>query len=211
MSDKDEEITYGVPRLLAFVEAAYLREAMLAAFQTLDRKRKDLDSSDRDELGNLNATDQALRRAFFISFFAILEQNLDEVVTMAGERLGKRLKPSDLRARGVKRSLAFAEKVLGADIDTSKSPWAEVIELQELRNHLVHYGSGFDSSKEHRRRRQRFERIDGIQMRPMICFAKHVLEGFLGYFAECVSTLLDSLPELPPEEISNRTESDDLG
>lgn len=199
----DMKVTYGVPRFLAFVEAAYLREAMTAALEALDKQRLELASSDRERLGNLNATDQALRRAFFIGAFAILEQNLDEIVSMAGARLGKRLKPQDLREGGVKRSLAFAEKVLEATVDLGKSPWQDLSELQKLRNHLVHYGAGFSSSSEHQSRRRRFEKIPGVELRPMICFEDGALDEFLTLFVQCVSTLSDCLPELPPQEATS--------
>lgn len=195
----DLEVTYGPPRLLAIIELAYLREAMVAALSVLGKKRNEL-AEDREALGNLNATDQAMRRAFFISSFAILEQNMDEVVSLAGERLGKLLKPSDLRDGGVRRSLAFAEKVLGAPIGTSQSPWRDLLALQELRNHLIHYGSGFGPSDEHRKRRQRFMRIGGISFRPMICFDDHAIDEYLELFVRCIDELARSVPRLLPEE-----------
>ncbi len=194
-----EEITYGSPRFLAIVEMAFLREAMEGAFKTLERRREELAPSDRDGWGNYNATVQALRRSFFIGAYSLLEQNLDEVVSMAGKRLGKCLKPSDLRATGVKRSFTFAKKVLGAEIDLGKGPLHDVLDLQRLRNHLVHYGAGFRSSNE-KRTREGFERIDGIALRPMICFEDHALDKFLELFVECVSILATSIPELPPQK-----------
>ncbi|MCB8889572.1 hypothetical protein [Vreelandella malpeensis] len=78
------------------------------------------DAEVRNKTGNINATRQSLLRAVFISSYAILEQNLDEIVLMDQKKQGVNLSPNDLKHRGINRSIVYANKVLGMSIDASQ-------------------------------------------------------------------------------------------
>ncbi len=99
-----EDTTFSVPRFLSFIDWAYLYEAAKATDEHFASKISAISISDgRNEIGNINATRQSLLRAVFISSYAILEQNLDELVHMEQKKLGAMLSPNDLKDRGINR------------------------------------------------------------------------------------------------------------
>jgi len=185
-----EDLTYGVPRFLSFIELAYLFEAAKAADEHLAAKLQvEGASSNRDTIGNLNATRQSLLRAVFVSSYGILEQNLDELVLMEGAKLGTALVPSDLNGRGIKRSLAYANKVLDKKINLAAAHWKDLFLIQDLRNHLIHYGPDFGQTKEHDDRFEKFSNCRFVTLRPIICFTMIQIEKMLELYLQCIDDL----------------------
>lgn len=186
-----EDSTFGVPRFLSFIDLAYLLEAAKAADEHLVSKLpSDGTEEARNKIGNLNATRQSLLRAVFISSFGIIEQNLDEIVSMERAKQGISLAPNDLKDRGVKRSLTYAVKVLGAGIDPELPHWRDLFLVQDLRNHLVHYGPDFTSGKEHEERFKRFSDSNYVTLRPMICFTIPQIEQIFNLYMTCIDDFI---------------------
>lgn len=183
-----EDSTFGVPRFLSFIDLAYLLEAAKAADDHLAEKLPSSTTEEgRNKIGNLNATRQSLLRAVFISSYGIIEQNLDELVAMERAKRRVSLAPSDLKDHGVKRSLTYAVRVLGAKIDTEATHWKDLFLVQDLRNHLVHYGPDFANGKEHEDRFRRFKNSDYVTLRPMICFTIPQIEHLFGLYMTCIN------------------------
>lgn len=186
--NKPEDMTFSVPRFLSFIDWAYLYEAAKATDEHFSSKISSLSASDAEnEIGNINATRQSLLRAVFISSYAILEQNLDEIMLMEQKKQGLIISPNDLKHRGVNRSIAYANKVLGINIDTSKAHWKEVQNLQEVRNHLAHYGPDFSDSNEHQKRFDKFFSSKYVTLRPAICFTIEQIENVIQLYMECIN------------------------
>jgi hypothetical protein len=184
---RPEDSTYGIPRLLSFIDLAYLLEAATAADRHLAAKLPSGNmESDEHKVGNLNATRQALLRAVFISSYGIIEQNLDELIVMERARRGVVLAPSDLKDRGIARSLTYANKVLGKGINTSAIHWRKLLLVQELRNHLIHYGPDFSGTKEHVDRFKKFSGFGYVTLRPMICFTILQIESLFELYMTCI-------------------------
>lgn len=184
---RPEDSTYGVPRFLSFIDLAYLLEAAKAADEHLAAKLPaGITEDERHSIGNLNATRQSLLRAVFISSYGIVEQNLDELVFMEREKLGASLAPSDLKDRGIARSLTYATKVLGKKIDKSATHWKDLLLIQGLRNHLVHYGPDFADTKDHGERFKKFSNSDYVTLRPLICFTIPQIEHLFGLYMKCI-------------------------
>lgn len=186
-----EDSTYSVPRFLSFIDLAYLLEAAKAADEHLAGKlpKGGAGQNDRDITGNLNATRQSLLRAVFISSYGIVEQNLDELMVMEREKLGINLAPSDLKDRGITRSLTYATKVLGKCIDTTATHWKDLLLVQELRNHLIHYGPDFSDTKNHADKFKRFANSDYVTLRPIICFTVLQIEHLFGLYMTCIDDI----------------------
>ncbi|WP_371181430.1 hypothetical protein [Xanthomonas sacchari] len=184
---RPEDSTYGVPRFLSFIDLAYLLEAANAADEHLAAKLPAGTTEDeRNAIGNLNATRQSLLRAVFISSYGIVEQNLDELVLMERAKLGTSLAPSDLKDRGITRSLTYATKVLGKKINISATHWKDLLLVQDLRNHLVHYGPDFADTKDHGNRFKRFSNSDYVTLRPLICFTIPQIEHLFHLYMTCI-------------------------
>ena len=185
---RPEDSTYGVPRFLSFIDLAYLAEAAKAADEHLAAKLPAGATEDeRHAIGNLNATRQSLLRAVFIASYGIVEQNLDELVLMERAQLGTSLAPSDLKDRGILRSVTYATKVLGKEINMSATHWRDLLLVQELRNHLIHYGPDFADTKDHDERFKRFSSSDYVTLRPRICFTIPQIEHLFGLYMTCVN------------------------
>ncbi len=184
---KPEDETFAPPRFLSFIDLGYLLEAAKAADEHLSSKLPD-DSAEgaRDVIGNLNATRQSLLRAVFIASYGIVEQNLDEIMEMRRKKREVSISPSDLRHRGVKRSLTYAVKVLGADIDLDADHWKDLFLIQDLRHHLVHYGPDFKNGKEHEDRFRKFSKSEYVTLRPIICFTIPQIESLFGLYMRCI-------------------------
>jgi hypothetical protein len=184
---RPEDSTFSVPRFLSFIDLAYLLEAAKAADEHLAAKLPNSSTEDsRNAIGNLNATRQSLLRAVFIASYAIVEQNLDELMVMERAKGGVSLAPSDLRDRGISRSLTYATKVLGKKIDADSTHWRDLLLMQDLRNHLVHYGPDFADTKDHSDRFKKFSNSDYVTLRPIICFTVEQIEHVFGLYMTCV-------------------------
>lgn len=191
-----EEITFGVPRFLSFIDLGYLLEAAKAADRHLASKLPTTSTEEgRNEAGNINATRQSLLRAVFISSFGIIEQNLDELMEMERDKLEISIAPSDLKHRGVKRSLTYAVKVLDYDVDPEASHWKDLFLVQDLRNHLVHYGPNFRNGKEHEDRFRKFSKSEYMTLRPIICFTVSQLENVFDLYIRCIGDFTKPLNE----------------
>lgn len=176
--------TYSVPRFLSFIDLAYLQEAMKVVDHHFQSKIHGTD--ERDKIGNLNATSQSLFRAAFISAFATLEQNLDELVRMDQEKKGIILSPADLKHRGIKRSTVYANKVLKMEIDVSQRHWQDVTLLQDLRNYLVHFGAEISDSKEHLKLYDKLQKSQYVSLNPIPYFSLEQLENIMSVFMLCI-------------------------
>jgi hypothetical protein len=182
-----EDSTFRIPRFLSFIDLAYLLEAAKAADEHLAAKLPDSSTEEgRNVIGNLNATRQSLLRAVFIASYATGEQNLDELVAMERAKNGVSLAPTDLKDRGIARSLTYATKVLGKKIDTGATHWKDLLLMQDLRNHLVHYGPDFADTKDHGDRFRRFANSDYVTLRPIVCFTIFQIEHLFGLYMTCV-------------------------
>ena len=88
---KLKDITISVPRFLSFIDLGYLLEAARVSDEHFTSKVSE--TSDKNEIANLNATRQSLMRAVFISSYSMLEQNLDELVIMNQKKQGSLISP----------------------------------------------------------------------------------------------------------------------
>lgn len=183
MIDSKKE-TYSVPRFLSFIDLAYLQEAMKVVDQHFQSEIHGTD--ERDKIGNLNATCQSLFRAAFISAFATLEQNLDELVRMDQKKKDIRLSPADLKHRGIKRSTVYANKVLKMEIDINQKHWQDVTLLQDLRNHLVHFGTELSDLQEHLKLSDRLQKSEYVSLNPIPYFSLEQLENIISVFMLCI-------------------------
>ena len=179
-----KDVTYSVPRFLSFIDWAYLQEALKVTDLHFEQMLSA--TEDRDKIGNINATRQSLYRAAFISSFATLEQNLDELVRMDQNKKNITISPSDLKHRGVKRSIIYANKVLEQNIDESQKHWRYVALLQDLRNHLVHFGPEFSDSKEHEKLYDRLKKCELVSFSPIPFFSKDQLDKIIQVFLDCI-------------------------
>ena len=185
---KIEDITYSVPRFLSFINLAYLLEAAKTGDEQFSKKIEACSKNlNTDEIGNINATRQMLLRSVFITSYAIFEQNLDEIVYLKQKQLNIKISPSDLKDSGITRSINYAKKVLHYQIDTNKINWKELLEIQKLRNHLVHYGESFDESAEHTNRFRAFKTSKYVTLRPEICFTINQIEEIFSLYMCCIS------------------------
>lgn len=181
------DVTFSIPRFLSFIELGYLIEAAEAADAQFVKKINEATSEDkRNVIGNINATRQSLLRSVFVSSYAILEQHFDEIVNMEQARRELLISPSDLKDRGITRSLNYSKKILEKNIDTNKKHWKELSLLQELRNHLVHYGPNFAGTKEHEKRYTKFQNLKYVTLRPVICFSIEQIEQIFDLYMVCI-------------------------
>lgn len=183
---KDSKLTYEIPRFLSFIELGYMLDAAKIADAEISKKITEATGDKNDITGNTNATRQSLLRSVFVGAYAILEQNLDEILLIEKKRISASLSPSDLKDRGIKRSIKYANTVLGKNIDQSKECWKDLITLQELRNHLIHYGPSFSNDREHESRSMKFKALKYVSLRPMICFNLEQIEDIFSLFMVCV-------------------------
>lgn len=185
---RTEDSTYNVPRFLSFIDLAYLLEAAKAADEHLAAKLP-IESNDesRHVIGNLNATRQSLIRAVFIASYSIIEQNLDELVLMERTQRNIEISPSDLKDKGISRSLTYANKVLGKKIQVNSPHWQDLMFLQSLRNHLVHYGPNFSNTKEHDEKFFKFSKSKYVTLRPIICFTILQVEHIFDLYMKCIN------------------------
>ncbi len=187
---RPEDTTFSAPRFLSFIELGYLLEAAKAADDLLmARTPSNLTEDSINKTGNLNATRQSLLRAVFIASYAVLEQSLDELMLIKKEKHNINLSPSDLSDRGIARSITYATKVLGYKINTNSPQLKDLKFIQDVRNHLVHYGPTFANTKEHNGRFEKFSRPQYVTLRPEICFTIEQIERIFSLYLKYIEEI----------------------
>ncbi|BFL83776.1 hypothetical protein LFREDSHE_22260 [Shewanella baltica] len=179
-------LTFTNTRFLAFIELGYLYEAAKATDEHFVSIIASLKEEDESRVENINATRNSLLRAVFISSYAILEQNLDELIKQDHKRLKVSISPNDLKYGGILRSLLYAEKVLGYQIDQSQKHWVEVKKIQKLRNYLVHYGYYLSDEHEHLKLYQSLDKSEYVSISHSIHFNIEQIERLINLYMDCV-------------------------
>jgi hypothetical protein len=59
--------------------------------------------------------------------------------------------------------------------------------MQEVRNHLVHYGPDFADTKDHDDRFRRFNNVEYVKLRPTICFTLDQIENIFALYLVCIN------------------------
>ncbi|ACS93553.1 conserved hypothetical protein [Teredinibacter turnerae T7901] len=131
---------------------------------------------DVDKIGNINAARQSLYGSTFVSAIACFEQALDEYCIMLAKKEGSPWRPSDLKDRGIKRSIKFLKKAFGRALSESQEPWITIFALIGLRNHIVHFGSTLTDSSEHLKLYKSLSNEDYVTFKDVICFNVTQLE-----------------------------------
>ena len=117
---------------------------------------------------------------------------ITSLVIMERAKASVSLAPSDLRDRGIARSLTYATKILGKKIDTGTTHWKDLLLMQELRNHLVHYGPDFADTRDHGDRFRKFANSNYVTLRPGICFTVSQIENLFDLYMTCVDDFCGS-------------------
>lgn len=86
----------------------------------------------------------------------------------------------------------YATKVLGKKINLSATHWRDLLLVQDLRNHLIHYGPDFADTKEHNDRIRKFSNADYVTLRPLICFTIPQIEHLFGLYMKCIGDFSQS-------------------
>ena len=185
--ENPEDLTFYYPRVLSFFSFEYLYEGAKVTDDYFASKILSISRiEDGNKIGNINATRQSLMRAVFISSYAIFEQVLDELMWRSQERQNLAISPNDLKHRGINRSIIYANKILGKNIDTNKPHWKDLLMLQKVRNHLVHYGPEFSDSNEHRELFKHFKNSKYVTLRPIICFTIEQIQLHNALYLHCI-------------------------
>ena len=180
--------TTQLPREFSIFEICFLLDAAQFADDTYNQKVEVAEANkEYQNIGNINATRQALFRSVFISFFAVFEQYLDVFVNTAKKDLGLTSSPKDLNSTGIKRSIEYAKKELNKDVDTKPKCWQTMFLLQKVRNHLVHYGHDFDT-EEHNKIIKICKSSSYVSLNPAICFSIKQLESIGELLGDCAAS-----------------------
>ena len=188
--EKTETHSMPIPRLLGYLDWIYLREALKATDTYFEDALSK--TNDENEIKNINATRQTLYRASFISICATIEQSLDERVRLQQQKQKKKISPSDLKHRGIKRSIVYANKVLERNIDIKKQCWKDAELLQELRNKLVHDGPGFPGKSENKKLCVALNNTNYVSFNPGPYFSREQLNNTIDLFKECLRDYRES-------------------
>ena len=171
------------PRFLSFFDWAYLLDAVEFNEKYFEEKLASLDDEKKTEL---NTVRQSLYRAVFISAFATLEQNLDEIACTAQLNKQINLSPTDLRHRGIRRSIVYAQKVLGRDLDITQEHWKDVFTLQEMRNHLVHQDPDLGQYGDKKSLYEKLAKSKFVSFNPELSISKDQLTEIINLFIKCI-------------------------
>lgn len=78
------------------------------------------------------------RNSTLVSIYSLLESRVNELADVLGEMLDKKIKISDLSGEGVVRAKKYFEKVCELEFEKINSIWSAVMELNTVRNCIVH-------------------------------------------------------------------------
>jgi hypothetical protein len=106
-------------------------------------KRTQRKSADRENLEGewVYVTDtltQSTRYALFLALYAQFEQALYSISEDFAERLKLRVSVKDIGGGGLRRYAFFFKKIAQVSFPDDEPEWRRMLDLAELRNHLVH-------------------------------------------------------------------------
>lgn len=80
------------------------------------------------------------RSSAFITLCGFIEYELDALCSLMAKEKEIKIKVANLQGKGIHRALKYLEMVIGLNIDKSGNTWAEVQDIQAIRNLVVHNG-----------------------------------------------------------------------
>lgn len=78
------------------------------------------------------------RRSAFLSVIGMFEFDLDELCRLYEREKSMTVMLSDMRGKGIERSVRYLEKVAVLDVYKNSSEWREIKDLQKIRNLIAH-------------------------------------------------------------------------
>lgn len=81
------------------------------------------------------------RKSALISLYSFLEFELDNLCALLKKQEGYKIDFKDIKGKGIERSILYLKKVANLQLDKGDSIWLEVINIQKIRNLIVHNNS----------------------------------------------------------------------
>jgi hypothetical protein len=78
------------------------------------------------------------RRSALLTVWGYFEHELDKLCALYEAEKGFRLDLSDLNGRGIDRSTAYLEKVVGLNVHKTSQEWNRIKKIQKVRNIVAH-------------------------------------------------------------------------
>ena len=90
---------------------------------------------------------QTLRKSFFVTTYAIFENDLNHVCDELGTLRRFTLRVADLHGNGIVRAQSYIKKVLQVHFPDQSEEWATLKKVTMLRNAIVHVGGRLSADK----------------------------------------------------------------
>ena len=81
---------------------------------------------------------QLQRGGALISLYSFFENELDALCDLYIQGEGIPISQTDMKGKGIERSILFLEKIVGLPIDKNSDTWKELINIKKIRNQIVH-------------------------------------------------------------------------
>jgi hypothetical protein len=100
----------------------------------------------QDNLNEVKIIQSTFRMSFLIACYSNFEYQLYNICKEEQKKKSLKLGINDLSGKGIEQAKNYFSKVIGVDISIDKS-WQEVINIQKIRNTLVHNNGFLESEK----------------------------------------------------------------
>lgn len=105
---------------------------VIESFKGIDSLDWDLPSIFEEYFPNLQ------RRSGLITLFSFFENELDRLCDLLQKHDKHSASLSDIKGNGIERSTRYLDKIAGIDLPNPSLEWSELLDIQALRNLVVH-------------------------------------------------------------------------
>lgn len=86
------------------------------------------------------------RRSALLTVWSSFEKELDDLCNEYQKRRSLKIELSDMNGKGIDRSVAYLEKVVGFNVQRDSAEWHEIKIIQRMRNLFVHQNGYFSDT-----------------------------------------------------------------
>lgn len=99
------------------------------------------------EISSFNKIEPWMYQSAFLSLYSVVEAALDRHCDICKERFNLKLKKEDLKDKGIVRAVNYLENVVEIEEIRSDNRWSKILNLNKLRNDLIHRSGIITNSK----------------------------------------------------------------
>lgn len=138
----ESQIAASIADFQTNIKTQVVEENPEEGYQIVVQSHKGLDDATWDLNGVYEEYFPNLQRgSALITLYSFFEHELDELCGLFIKEGNLSISQTDMKGKGIERSVLFLEKIIGLQINKNSATWNEIKKIQKVRNQIAHENS----------------------------------------------------------------------